>query len=73
MDMIVLYTTNCPRCKVLETKLKEKNIDFEINENVNDLIDLGLMSAPALSINGNILQFKEAVDWVNAQEELNEN
>ena len=27
--MVVLYTTNCPRCIVLEKKLKQKGIEFE--------------------------------------------
>ena len=31
--MVVLYTTNCPRCIVLEKKLKQKGIEFEARTN----------------------------------------
>lgn len=67
--MIILYSTNCPRCNVLEEKLKVKNIDFVINNDVDKMIDLGIMSAPVLSVDDKLLQFKEAIDWVNEQED----
>lgn len=67
--MIVLYSTNCPRCNVLEAKLKAKNINFEINDNIDEMLDLGIMTAPVLSIDGKLLQFKEAIDWINEQED----
>ncbi len=66
--MIILYTTMCPKCMVLESKLTSKNIDFKINSNVDEMANLGIMSAPVLSIDGKLLQFKEAIDWVNEQE-----
>ena len=25
---MTLYTTNCPKCKILESKLKAKNIEY---------------------------------------------
>lgn len=62
---IVLYTTHCPKCKVLESKLIEKNIDFQIEEDIEKLIDLGYMSAPILSVDGEVMEFSEAVKWVN--------
>lgn len=65
--MIILYSTDCPRCNVLEAKLSNKNINFEINRDISEMMDLGIMSAPALSVDGKILHFKEAIDWVNEQ------
>lgn len=62
---IILYTTHCPKCKVLESKLIEKNIDFQIEEDIEKLIDLGYMSAPILSVDGEVMEFGEAVKWVN--------
>lgn len=62
---IVLYTTHCPKCKVLESKLIEKNIDYQIEEDIEKLIDLGYMSAPILSVDGEVMEFGEAVKWVN--------
>ena len=67
--MIIFYSTDCPKCHVLETKLAKKQIKFEVNRDIDEMMKLGLMSAPALSVDGKILLFKEAVEWVNAQGE----
>lgn len=65
--MITLHTTNCPKCKVLEAKLMEKSIPYIINENVDSMLELGIRNAPSLEIEDKILDFSEAVKWVNAQ------
>ena len=38
MDKITFYSTHCPKCVVLEKKLKEKNIDYKILGNGSNLI-----------------------------------
>ena len=64
---IVLYTTYCPKCKVLETKLNQKNIQFELNDNVRELIKKGYAQAPMLEVDGELMDFGEAVKWVGKQ------
>lgn len=64
---IVLYTTYCPKCKVLETKLNQKNIQFELNDNVRELIKKGYAQAPMLEVDGELMDFGEAVKWVDKQ------
>jgi glutaredoxin len=66
--MITFYTTHCPKCSVLETKLKQKNIDYVENTDVQEMLSLGIKSAPVLVIDGEKYNFAEAVKWVNAQE-----
>lgn len=66
--MIVLYTTHCPKCKVLESKLNKKNIKYNICEDINIIQNKGIIALPALEINNEILTFKDAVNWVNNQE-----
>ena len=63
--MIKFYSTNCPKCKILEFKLKEKNIEYELSSNVEELIKKGFQEAPILYVDGEYLKFKEAIDWVN--------
>ena len=66
--MIMLYSTNCPKCKVLEMKLNKKNIEFDTCTDVEQMTSLGIKSAPTLQLEDNtILNFTEAVKWVNAQ------
>lgn len=62
---IILYTTDCPKCNVLKSKLQEKKIEFTENKTVDEMLALGITQAPVLSIDGNLLDFKKAVAWVN--------
>lgn len=65
MDKIILYSNNCPRCKILKKKLDDNKINYEIIDDVDTMIDKGLSTVPVLEINGRMLNFKEAVEWVN--------
>lgn len=62
---VILYSTNCPKCMVLEKKLSSAGVDFEIVTDVDVMQEKGFMSAPMLEVNGKALDFKEAIDWVN--------
>lgn len=68
MNKIILYSTKCPRCLVLEKKLKQHNIDYEEVTDTNVMIKKGFTVTPMLEVDGKIMDFKEAVDWVNSQE-----
>lgn len=66
--MLKLYSTNCPKCKVLETKLNQKQIDYTICTDIDEMRSLKIMSAPMLGLeDGSLLDFVKAVKWVNAQ------
>ena len=65
--MIILYTTHCPKCNILMTKLDEKNIDYLICENTKTMTTLGFTTVPVLEVEGQFLEFIAAVDWVNQQ------
>lgn len=67
--MITLFSTNCPKCKVLEAKLTKNNIDFTICQNVDELIDKGILEVPILKIDKNTyLNFSEAIKWIKENE-----
>ena len=63
--MIKLFTTHCPKCVILEKKMKSKNIDFETIDDQNKLIELGLKSFPAIEVDGNIMNYYDAVKYIN--------
>ena len=65
MSKVVLYSTGCPRCRVLEKKLNEKNIIFELVNDEDVMIEKGFMTAPMMEIDGSLYDFKNAVDWIN--------
>ena len=66
--MVVLYSTNCPRCKVLAQKLIDKGIEFKISEDVDEMIQRGFMSSPVLDVNGELMDFSAAIKWANNEE-----
>ena len=65
--MITLYSTHCPRCRVLETKLTQKNIEFNVVTDVNKMESLGIQSVPILEVDDELLNFTDAIVWVNKQ------
>lgn len=65
---IVLFSNNCPRCKVLKTKLEQNNIEFEENNDVEFMLQKGFTTTPVLEVNGIIYNFKEAVEWIKEQQ-----
>ena len=63
--MVKLFTTHCPKCMVLEKKLKAANVDFEVVEGAEAIAEKGYSEAPLLEVDGEIKTFTEAVQWVN--------
>lgn len=63
-DNIVLYSTGCSRCHILEMKLDEDGIQYSKVENVELMIAKGIMSAPMLEVNGEIMNYDQASDWI---------
>ena len=64
--MIKFYSTHCPRCNVLQKKLDNKNIQYEIHTDTQEMIQLGLINAPALLLeNGQLLDFKKSIEWID--------
>lgn len=68
MSKVIFYTTSCPRCKVLEAKLKGANIEYAENNDVDLMLSKGLQAAPALEVDDKIMNFREAVEWINGRE-----
>lgn len=66
-ETVILYSTGCPKCKVLIRKLEAKGIEYFENTNVEEMLSLGMKSAPHLMVNDEILDFNKAIDWINKQ------
>ena len=67
--MVTLYTTHCPKCRVVEKKLNMAGIEFNTSQDIQKLVRLGYSSAPILEIeDGTMLKFKDACHWVDAQQ-----
>lgn len=61
---VTLFTTHCPKCKVIEKKLAQKNIEYEMVEDINIMKEKGFKSLPMLEVDGQVFNFIEANKWV---------
>lgn len=64
-DKLILYTTHCPKCKILEKKLNEKHIPYLEVTNEEFMINMGINKVPVLSVNDTMLGYSDAVKYVN--------
>lgn len=62
---VTLYSTGCPKCRILETKLNQKNIGFNIDKDEDEMIKRGFQSLPMLEVDGKLMDFGDAIRWVN--------
>lgn len=61
---MILYSNNCPRCKILKTQLEDADIPFEVSSDFKKVIDAGLRTAPVLEVNGQMLTFDMAIKYI---------
>ena len=66
---ITLYTTDCPKCKILEKKLDAKNITYKKVTNIEEIIMTGFLSSPILKVDDKFMPFTESIYWVNGEKE----
>lgn len=64
---VVLFSNNCPRCKVLKTKLEQSGIKFKEINDVELMVQKGFVTTPILEVDGETYGFKEAVEWIKEQ------
>jgi len=62
-----MYSTGCPKCRVLAKKLDSKNIQYTIVDDVNKMLEMGIVSVPCLKVDNVLMNYKESVEWVNKQ------
>lgn len=63
--MIVLYSTGCPKCKILKQKLDNKNVEYRECDSVDEMLEIGITQVPVLSVDGELFPFAAANDWIN--------
>lgn len=65
--IVTMYSTHCPKCQVLEKKLQQKGIEYNVVTDTLEMGRMGIRSLPVLSVNSELLDFKKAIEWVNKQ------
>lgn len=67
MEQIDLYSTHCPKCIMLESRMKAKKINYNLitDFDVEEIKSKGFMSMPILVVNGEYMEFTNAMKWVS--------
>ena len=62
---VVMYSTGCPKCKILKKKLDEKKVVYEEETDVEKMKSKGIDRVPVLEVDGKLFSYSEAVKLVN--------
>ena len=62
--MVIMYTTHCPQCKVLEKMLNDKKIEYTQITDIDAMKSKGIQSVPYLEVEGELKNFKESMEWI---------
>ena len=62
---IILYTTHCPKCKILENKLREANISYAECTNIDVMRNKGFDWVPVLEVDGECMNYNQALKWID--------
>lgn len=61
---IILYTNHCPKCNILKKMLDDRNIEYSEFCDIEKMINMGLSDMPVLSIDGQMYNFHDSINWV---------
>lgn len=70
---ICLYTIGCPRCLILEKKLEEAKIPYDIITDEKTIAQENITIVPVLKIDNKLYDFAESIKWIKEQKEKNGN
>jgi len=63
---MIVYSTGCPNCEILKKKLADKNVDFTLVENKDEVIkvaeEFGITNVPFMV---EVYNFSESIDYIN--------
>lgn len=62
---VVMYSTGCPKCKILKKKMDEKKVVYEEETDVEKMKSKGINRVPVLEVDGKLFSYSEAVKLVN--------
>lgn len=63
---IVLYSNGCPSCNNLKLMLQKAGIEYIENNNIEEMLALGISQIPVLSVDGELMSYEDAKKWVKS-------
>ena len=63
-EKVILFTTHCPKCNAIVKKLERAGIQYEVNEDIEEMRARGYTTAPMLDVDGTSYDFSQALKWL---------
>lgn len=61
---VTLYTTHCPKCRMIEKRLAEKGIKYSEVADIGEITKRGFKSVPMLQVDDKVYGFGDANRWI---------
>ena len=66
---VIMYSTNCPRCKTMAMQMDKKKLSYAVCTDVAEMESLGIHSVPALCVDGKVMTYEKSMQWIAEQKE----
>lgn len=66
--MITLYTTRCPKCLMLEDRLNDNQIDYNVVDDKTIMSVMHIDKVPMLDVDGTLMDYRAAMAWLKERE-----
>lgn len=63
-EKIILYSNDCPRCKILKERLDKDKIKYEVCNDTDLMLQKNFMSVPMLEADNVVMNYTEAIKWM---------
>lgn len=67
---IILYSNNCPQCKILKSKLDDNKIEYELCSDTDLMLSKGFKSVPMLEVDNIVMTFSQSLNWLKERDTL---
>ncbi len=61
---MTIYSTGCPKCKLLEKELQKHNISFQVESDIEALKAMGISTVPVLRDGEKFFSFEQAIKYL---------
>ncbi len=62
--MVTLYSTNCPKCKIIEAKLKQLGFEYKVITDIEEMKKLGITTAPVMFVDNKKYDFNNSIRYL---------
>jgi ribonucleoside-triphosphate reductase len=70
-NIIVYSTVNCPKCEDIKKRFNSLGINYTINQNKQEMIEMGIKYVPMINLNGTLYNYETTINNLHLFQEVN--